>query len=807
MEIGSDTYANTPGVKVKGISEIVREVLANQDSVTNLAEEASKRFKTTLAGHITGAYQTNKNARRESGMEIEMLMSLSQVNMEYMADELAKIKTGSKIYMGLTATKSRGARSMIKDILQPANEQPFRIDSSANEELPQDIVEQIEAAFQEDADRISAEIDKEMEEASNVGQPEAPQEQPQPGAAGTPAQPPRKAPSALVAVRKLKRMAELKRDVQESIESEINKISNSDIKKIETKVVDQLQDGKWTNAMSDFIEDFTIFPTAFMKGPVVTTEPRMAWKDGVAIPQRRIVFQNKRVSPLDIYPSPSAASIYDGNFIEHIRLTKKELSDLSFLKKDTGFRKASIVDVLLNELPGTSIWVDSEIEEDKALAEKRGSQIYASEGIYHGVHFWGTASVKMLKEWEYSETDINHLEDHEEVEIEAMMIGSTVIKCLINRDPLGRRPYYSASFQTRSGSIWGTSLPYLMRDDQRMCNACARALADNMGMASGPQVGLMVDRLADSGNITELEPRKIWQFTSDPTGNSGKPIEFFMVPSNAKELLAVYDKFEMKADDATGVPRYMMGNEKVGGAGQTAQGLSMLMESASKGIKSSIKNISEGCIVPRVEYQFYLHLLKSMEDGNPENFSGDINVVVHAAEAITIKAAEAALQKELLQTVTNEFDMKIVGMQGRGDILRTVFKGAGFPEDAIPSRLELKEKEAADKLVGEQAQAAQAQAAQEGNETGLKATQMQVEGQMKMHEGTQMTKNRELDQKASKDSTDQQLKAVEIQQRGETEANKGMTKLQETDRKLTAEGQNVDRKLAVELSKSERKEI
>ena len=93
----------------------------------------------------------------------------------------------------------------------------------------------------------------------------------------------------------------------------------------------------------------------------------------------------------------------------------------------------------------------------------------------------------------------------------------------------------------------------------------------------------------------------------------------------------------MKADDVTGIPRYSYGNEQVGGAAQTMGGLSILMESASKGIKSAIKNISEGVLIPRAEYQFYLRLLKAQEDGEPLDYHGDINVVVFAAEAITLK--------------------------------------------------------------------------------------------------------------------------------------------------------------------------
>jgi len=323
-----------------------------------------------------------------------------------------------------------------------------------------------------------------------------------------------------------------------------------------------------------------------------------------------------------------------------------------------------------------------------------------------------------------------------------------------------------------------------------------------MGLSSGPQVAILVARLASDGDITELTPRMIHQFTSDPAGNGGRPIDFFTVPSNAQELMAVYDKFETKADDVTGIPRYSLGNNSQGGAAQTAQGLSMLLEGANKGLKSSIKNISEGLITPRIKYQFYLHLLNEMENGNPSNFTGDINVVVHAADAITIKAAEAQLQKELLQVVSSEQGMAVMGLEGYGDVLRSIFKGAGLPEEAIPSRLALKEKEAKGRFDAEQQSAAQAGQSNQKSQVGLQATKLQTDAQIAMHEGTQATKNRDIDERAKAKGIDQQLRAVEIQQRAEGESGKLINKLEDTDRKLTAEGANVDRKLAVEVLKN-----
>src|SRR5690606_10398188 len=120
--------------------------------------------------------------------------------------------------------------------------------------------------------------------------------------------------------------------------------------------------------------------------------------------------------------------------------------------------------------------------------------------------------------------------------------------------------------------------PELMADIQRICNAAARNLVNNMALASGPQVEVYRDRLADGEAADQIYPWKIWDMKSDPAGaaSNARAVNFFQPSSNAAELMAVFERFELKADDATNIPRYAHGNERIGGAGSTASGLSML---------------------------------------------------------------------------------------------------------------------------------------------------------------------------------------------------------------------------------------
>jgi hypothetical protein len=789
-------FLGTPGTVVKSASDVLAEQRKGVEDKEAEEEELALLERPSydeLTSHVLETFYTHKNARRESGVEQDMIDDLYQVSGKYRPGEIDEFG-GSNIYMNITSTKQRGASSWIKDIIMPATAVPFEIVTSRTEDVPPAIKQMILQAFKEDEERLSEEIETKFAEAQNPEQGEQPQGPSEEQLAQMPpeqqeqvkaqmaqqAEAQKKPQSALIASRKLKEISKLRRDIEESIMGEVHKVADHDARKLQKEVEDELRLGNFENVLDDFINDFTTFPTAFMKGPMVTKRPKLTWKDGVPMEEDVTAYVDSRMNALDAYPCPGAAGIYDGDFIEHVRLNPKELSNFAKLNEDTGYKKDAIIDILLNEKPGSPFWMSNDIEEDKAVIEKRGSQTYASNDIYHGLHFWGSMPVKVLTEWGMQDIDLVGRPDWEHIEVEILLINSKVIKCRLNKDPLKRRPYYCASFHPRSGSIWGRSLPELMRPQQGMCNASARALADNMGMASGPQMSILVDRLADDGDIEEQEPFKIWQFRSDPQGNGGKPIEYFIAPSNAQELLAVYDAFEIKADDVTGVPRYALGNEKTAGAASTARGLSMMLESATKGIKGAIVNIAKGVLEPRVEFQAYLHLLNLKDNkDDPFKFNGDLNVVVKAVENITIQAAQQQLRQDLFQATSNPEDLKIIGMEGRGMMLREIFKDVNFPEDVIPDRLELKELQAKteaneQKLIDSQA---------ESGNVSIKATETQVNGQKEMHEITvqEQAKLRESNSEAKQG--DQALEAQKIQQRDVESVRRETARIEDSKRK------------------------
>lgn len=734
------------GIVIKGTPELMDEAQAEENAISKKETEEREMALSSLFGHIIKTFRINKDHRQSTGINDVMFDAVRGYNGIYSAEERAIIEDegGSDIWMNLTSTKVRAAMAWIKDILMAAKEFPASIEPTPAMELPEDF----ELAIKE---KVAKEFEAMVAEQTQAQTAPPPQEgQPTPQAPPTTAE-------------TLKEMQERKRDLYDAVKEELNKEARFAFKIYEEKIVDSLLEGGWMKALGEVIDDFCIFPVAVMKGPIVTKKKKRTWVDGKPQVKEKIVLINKRISPFDIYPSPSTETPQEGDLIEYMSLERKEVANLRDVPK---YRTEALERVLESDKGKyLSEVLDEHIDTERRSIELKFSYSAQRSENFHALHFFGTVPAKLLKEWGMEEA--NGLRDNDEVDVEAIVIGDEVVKCVINDDDLGHRPYYTASFQTRPGSFWGAAPPYQMRDIQRMCNGCARALATNMGLSSGPIMEVITDRLADGTEISELKPRDIIQTTADPAGGSGRAIQFFTIDSRAAELLTVYEKFEIKADDVTMIPRYAYGNERTAGAAATASGLAMLLESASKGIKDAIRHIDHGIIIPRIEAEFH-HIL--MRD-NDSTFTGDIQVIARGSDALTMKGAEQMRRNEFLQTTANPVDQEIMGMHGRAQILRKMADDLGLGENLIPGRQELK-------VLQTKKEEAAAAAAQQNDNVAIVEKQLQV--QLQQSEMSAQVKLQELEAKREKDYADIQQRIAEMEQRREASSTKASSDLQKT---------------------------
>jgi hypothetical protein len=431
--------------------------------------------------------------------------------------------------------------------------------------------------------------------------------------------------------------------------------------------------------------------------------------------QEEIALEFNRVSPFDIYPLPNARKPEDG-IIERHSLTRGDLQAMIGVE---GYDDEAIRLVLTEYgRNGATSWLNVGQDLTRQTLEDRPREHRSPETRIDALQFWGSVQGLMLLEYGIAPERVE--DPLAEYQVEVWLIDRYVIKAEINGDALGRIPYHFASFRKRNGSIWGSGVPELINDSQDACNASARNLINNMGIASGPQVAYDISQMPAGQKLTDMKPWKIWPVDgkNSISGSQGRPpISFFAPPSMASELMKVYEFFSDQADTKTGVPKYSYGNQQSsGGALGTASGFSMMMNNATRGIKNVVRNIDGGIIKPSIEMTHQWALLNS---NDPEYYVGDIKLIARGSNALIAKEQSAVRRNEFLQIAVNPAVLQVIGMDGLAEILREVVEGMDFTSDEIvPSKEDMvRKQEQANMQLQQQAQIEQGAGPKPGRET------------------------------------------------------------------------------------------
>lgn len=607
-----------------------------------LEDRQNQPFITGLTAYLRECWDAARIAKKP--IENEMLSALRQRNGEYEPSKLKAIQQqgGSEVFMMITEVKCRAAESWLRDILLDTGMPPWDIQPTPVPDLSPDQDREIQAQFEDAIMNIM-----EQQQASPD-------------------------PAQLMLLREV---------VSQDYRFKLLQEAYNRVDRMKHVISDQFAQGGWVEAFNEFITDLVTHPAAFIKGPIVRRQRSLGWKQDetgrtVPAPVERIGPEYERVDPFNVYPEPGITNIGDGYLFEHHPLTRMALADLIGVP---GYDDAAIRTVL--EGKGGNSWISTDIMLTKEQEERKYYTEMRPTEIFDTLEFWGKVSGKMLIEWGMSEEDIP--DPAREYDANVWVVADYVIKAVLNYDPLGHKPYCKTSFIKAPGAFWGKSIPKILEDLQSICNAAARALVNNMGISSGPQVEVNLDRIPPNEDITQIHPWKIWQVTNDPIGSSAPAVRFNQPNDNASTLMAVYEKFSKLADDHSGIPSYLYGDLNVQGAGRTSSGLSMLMGSAGKGIRQVVMHIDFDVTKPIVERQ-YVYNMRYHED---ESIKGDVDIMPRGAINLANKETMNVRRIEFLNATANPIDMEIIGPDGRAAILREVVKGLQMPvDDIIPSR-------------------------------------------------------------------------------------------------------------------------
>lgn len=601
-----------------------------------------------LVGYIRTQFEIMRNHRNTaSGWSNRLIEAMRSFNGQYSPSKMQEVMKfgGSQVYARLTAQKCRAASSLLRDIYLGAD-RPWSVQPPADPDVPDAIVQKIDALMAQEQQMVM----------QTTGQ------QPMPEDVQT-------------------RRAAL----MESAAEAAKKKAVKQAKISEERIEEFLREGMFYHALAEFIVDLPIFPFACLKGPMVKIVPEIKWPPGGGKPiieQTPKMFWS-RISPFDVWWTPGVADIAHANVIEKSRLTRAEINDLLDLP---GFNQDEVRAVLEEYGRGGLYDNWDTTDAERAVLESRENPAWNRSGLITQMEFHGNVQGRVLQEYGMPGVS-DELRDYR---IDAYVIGSHVIKANLSPSPRARHSYFVTSFEKVPGTPIGNGLTDMIADLQDVANATLRSLVNNVSIASGPQVVVNDDRARPEENTDDLYPWKRWHVTNDPVGNNAKPpIEFYQPQSNAQDLLGVFKAFVDLSDDVSAIPKYI-GGQPGGGAGRTASGLAMLMGNATKILQTVAANVDRDVFEVALQQLADLVLLTDTTG----ILTGEEDIYVQGVSVAVQRETQRQRQLEFLQNTNNPVDIGIMGMAGRGTVLRSVSQTIGLDGDkVVPSEDELTKKQ------------------------------------------------------------------------------------------------------------------
>lgn len=644
-------------VMIKSNAELMKEerdqVLADIEAEKTAAGE--QKINSSLMAILRTRWDQSLRAKRD--IENQFFINKDQSNGVYEAKKLAAIRElgGSDAFVGITETKNRHAKAWIRDALFQPGQNCWGVEPTPSPEVP---IELMDASKRQFVRQSMGGINETAE------------------AMGT-------EPNYEKAIEKIQStMPELENVVKMEVKGMIWDKSQEMAREVD----DILVEGGWYEALDESIPDIVEYGTGIILGPFKRNKPVLAaGETGGVIVQNKTVWEFQRVSPFDVYPQSDSSGPQDGWVFVKLTYRKK---DLQYLLDVPGFNNEEI-EAVLAEASSGKLREWTQIEVERATREKKttdASAVYDTDRV-DCLLYMGPLSGEQLIEAGIEDIPTEKMQhDFESV---VWFIGNHYIKAVVNEDPLGRHPISAGHFEENVDGWWGKALGQLIKAEQDICNACARAVVNNVAMGSGPQVEINIDRLrGGASGDTRIVPWKRWLSTNKMM-QTGPAVSFWQAQMHAGEIMQVFDNFRKGADERSNIPAYSHGDPQVGGAGNTASGLSMLISQASRGIRGIIRSIDTNMIIPSVNFVYE----KLALDPKYQDKIGDVKLVAKGSMALMEKEQRTMRMLEFLNATNNPVDQEVMGAEGRGYVLGEIARAYEIdPERALPRLQALKGK-------------------------------------------------------------------------------------------------------------------
>jgi len=468
----------------------------------------------------------------------------------------------------------------------------------------------------------------------------------------------------------------------------------------QTWIDDKLQESGYNSELRTLVDSSARLGTGVMRGPIPVMRRSMKTEAGTLVIAEEIVPESRSISVWNCFPAPDCGdNIHNGQFfIEHDKLTEKQVREL---QGDPSYL-AEAIEQVIEEGPkaNTATTMAENPSDSKDPTAKRFSVWY-----YHG--FLSADDVIAMG------CDCGGIKGG--VAAVITIINDTPVKAHLAPLSKGRYPYDFMCWQKTAGSPWGIGISRQIRACQAILNATVRSMMENAGLSSGPQIILGRGSIIPADGKWEITPRKVWLLKPDADiPDVTKAFNAVQIPSIQQELLETVNFVLKMAENVTGLPILLQGQQGPNGVPDTVGGMQILVANASSLLRRMARIFDDSITKPHVT-AYYDWM---MEFGEDDSIKGDFRVVPRGASALVAKDMRATF---LSQAVPQMLVNPAFGIDPARYFKEVAKLNGLVPEDVQFTTAELQALMAQQPPLDPRVQVAQIRA-----ETDIKTTQMEV---------------------------------------------------------------------------------
>lgn len=469
---------------------------------------------------------------------------------------------------------------------------------------------------------------------------------------------------------------------------------------MEQVIEDQLVESRYAAVMRDVIEDACKIGTGVCKGPVTGSRVRKGWvaeqaydpMTGEAEETYRLDMAAedqpaiRYVDPWGFFPDPDARTVEEGEGVyqRHL-LSAKKMREMARLP---GFDEDAIRNVLKagpksGSLP--SYLNDLHFVDDHHnRASDRTFQVWEYSGPL------APEDMRFLAEWTGEPVGEDEADPLQETNAIVWFCSGEILKFSIYPYDSGECLYSVFNLGKAEQSCFGYGIPSMMRDPQRSLNSAWRAMMDNAGLATGPQILIAQDLVEPLDGDWTLRPRKMWvRKAGQPQDRL--PFQTFDIPMRQQEIANIIALSSQFIDAMTSMPAVTQG-EQGAGVTRTAQGMAILMNSANVVFRRFVKQFDDDVTTPIIRRYFDWNM-----QFNPDaSIKGDMSVDARGSSVLLVREMQA--QNLMFVAMQIGSHPEFGPMLKKRDVLKKLFQ-----TQMIPSEDVLLTEEQIDKMMAEAA--------------------------------------------------------------------------------------------------------